>query len=316
MMKNKFLNISMRDVFIASLERLAKKDKKIILIVNDQGAPSLDSFKKNLPKQFFNAGISEQNIIGVAAGLSIKGFVPFIYSINSFILYRTIEYIKIDLCAMKQPVKIFGVGSGFSYPEDGPTHHSTEDVSFIGSLPNIELYNPSDSIIIDHIVKKVYKSNRPSVVRMDRQFCEPIYSKITPDIAQGFCELIKGKKNCIITTGFFTSRIKKLIQENNINCALIDFFEIKNYNVKNLVNTIKKYRNIITVEEHSLRFGIGSIISTIISDNNLSIKLSRMGLLENRTFDYGTRDMLLHENKLDNESIKKTVLKHFSIKKF
>ena len=116
-MKNKFANISMRDVFISRLEKLAKKDNKIILIVNDQGAPSLDSFKKNLPKQFFNAGISEQNIIGVAAGLSIKGFKPFVYSINSFILYRTMEYIKIDLCAMKQPVKIFGSDQVFHIPK-------------------------------------------------------------------------------------------------------------------------------------------------------------------------------------------------------
>ena len=93
-MKNRFSKIAMRDVFISSLEKLAKKDKKIILIVNDQGAPSLDSFKKNLPNQFLNAGISEQNIIGVAAGLSIKGFKPYIYSINSFILYRTIEILN------------------------------------------------------------------------------------------------------------------------------------------------------------------------------------------------------------------------------
>ncbi len=311
-MKDKSLNISMRDVFISGLEKLAKKDKKIILIVNDQGAPSLDSFKKNLPKQFYNAGISEQNIIGAASGLSIKGFKPYIYSINSFILYRTIEYIKIDLCSMKQPVKIFGVGSGFSYPEDGPTHHSTEDISLIGSLPNIELYNPSDSVIMSHILKRVYKSKKPSVVRMDRQFCSQIYSGIDLKINDGFSEIIKSKKNCIITTGFFTSKIKKLINDKKINCGLIDFFEIKNYDEKFFAKKIKKYKNLITIEEHSLRFGIGSIISTIITDNNLNTKLCRMGLIEDKTFNYGTRDMLFKDNKLDDESIYKSILKNFS----
>lgn len=311
-MKNRFSKIAMRDVFISSLEKLAKKDKKIILIVNDQGAPSLDSFKKNLPNQFLNAGISEQNIIGVAAGLSIKGFKPYIYSINSFILYRTIEYIKIDLCAMKQPVKIFGVGSGFSYPEDGPTHHSTEDISLIGSLPNIELYNPSDSLMMKHIVAKVYKSKKPSVVRMDRQFCSPIYSNISPNLSKGFCEVIKNKKNCIVTTGFFTSKLKKLIEENKINCGLIDFFEIKNFDTKSFVNLIRRYKNLITIEEHSLRFGIGSIISTIITDHNLKTNLSRMGLLEHKTFNYGTRDMLFEDNELDIESIKNKIFKKFN----
>ena len=310
-MNNKVLNISMRDVFISALEKLAKKDKKIILIVNDQGAPSLDSFKKNLPNQFYNAGISEQNIIGAASGLSIKGFKPYIYSINSFILYRTIEYIKIDLCSMKQPVKIFGVGSGFSYPEDGPTHHSTEDISLIGSLPNIELYNPSDSIIMEHILKKVYKSKKPAVVRMDRQFCSPIYSNINLKINDGFSEIIKNKKNCIIATGFFTSKVKKLINDRKINCGLIDFFEIKNYDNKKFAKTIKKYDNLISIEEHSLRFGIGSIISTIITDNNLKTKLCRMGLIEDKTFNYGTRDMLFKDNKLDDQSILKSILKNF-----
>ena len=311
MIKDNFKNIAMRDVFISGLEELAKKDKKIILITNDQGAPSLDSFKKNLPKQFYNAGISEQNIVGAASGLSIKGFKPYIYSINSFILYRTIENIKIDLCAMRQPVKIFGVGSGFSYPEDGPTHHSTEDISLIGSLPNIELYNPSDSIIMKHILKKVYKSKKPSVVRMDRQLSEPLYLNIPLKINDGFSEIIKSKKNCIIATGFFTSKIKKLIIDKKINCGLIDFFEIKNYESKNFAKVIKRYDNLITVEEHSLRFGIGSIISTIITDNNLKTKLIRMGLKEEKTFNYGTRDMLLNDNQLDLGSIYKVIIKNF-----
>ena len=150
---------------------------------------------------------------------------------------------------------------------------------------------------------------------MDRQFCEPIYSSLKPNIEQGFCEIIKNKKNCIVTTGFFTSKVKQLIQENNINCSLIDFFEIKNYDIKNFVKTIKKYKKIITIEEHSLRFGIGSIISTIISDNNLNIKLSRMGLIEGKTFNYGTRNMLFNDNKLDNKSIKKLFIKTLAYRK-
>ena len=108
-----------------------------------------------------------------------------------------------------------------------PTHHSTEDISLIGSLPNIELYNPSDSLMMKHIVAKVYKSKKPSVVRMDRQFCSPIYSNISPNLSKGFCEVIKNKKNCIVTTGFFTSKLKKIIEENKINCGLIDFLKSK-----------------------------------------------------------------------------------------
>ena len=95
MQNEKLKNLTLRDAFIYSLQKIGEKDKKVILLTNDQGAPALDDYRKNLPKQFFNAGISEQNIVAAAAGLSLAGFKPYIYSISSFLIYRTIEYIKL-----------------------------------------------------------------------------------------------------------------------------------------------------------------------------------------------------------------------------
>ncbi len=295
----------LRDAFITTLKQIALKDKKVILLTNDQGAPALDDFIKKLPKQFYNSGISEQNIIGTAAGLSILGFKPYIYSINSFIIYRTIEYIKIDMCSMKQPVTIVGVGSGYSYPQDGPTHHSTEDISLTVPLSNLDVFNPSDSELTSDIIKFTHKSKKPAFIRLDRQYCEPNFF-FKNNIAKGFRIINKSKKNnkkCIITSGFFTSKLFNLFKKNNLDYDLIDFYKLKNYDYRSFSKILSRYKKIISIEEHSLKFGIGSIISELITDNQIKTKLKRLGLLENEIFGYGSRDQLLNNNGLSDKNI-------------
>jgi transketolase len=309
MKSSKIENLPLRDAFISTLQKIAEKDKKVILLTNDQGAPALDDFIKKLPRQFFNSGISEQNIIGTAAGLSILGFKPYVYSISSFIIYRTIEYIKIDLCSMKQPVTIVGVGSGYSYPEDGPTHHSTEDIALTVPLSNLDVFNPSDSVLTSEIVNFTYKSKRPSFVRLDRQFCQNFYFKKN-NINKGFRFMTKSlnnNKKCIISSGFFISKLFNLLKKKNYD--LIDFYRFKNYDKNSFIKAISKYDKIICIEEHSLKFGIGSIISEIITDNQINTKLKRMGLLEDKIFGYGSRDQLLKSNKLNDDYLLSVIKK-------
>ena len=310
-MKNKKVHLlPMRDAFIKTLQTIAEKDKKVILLTNDQGAPALDNYIKQLPAQFCNAGISEQNIIGTASGLSMAGFKPYVYSINSFIIYRTLEFIKIDLCSMKQPVTIVGVGSGYSYPHDGPTHHSTEDISFTVPMANLDVFNPSDSQLTSEIINYTYKSKKPSFIRLDRQYCENYFFKKN-NINDGFRFIKKGTKNkkCIVTSGFFVPRMMKLIEENKLNWDLIDIFRLKNFDPKNFLKKLRNYKKVISVEEHSINFGIGSILSELITDNQLKINLLRHGLLESNIFGYGSRDQLLSANRLSNNDILNSIQK-------
>jgi transketolase len=255
-------------------------------------------------------GISEQNIIGVACGLALEGFKPFIYSINSFLIFRAYENIKIDMCSMNLPVNIFGVGSGYSYPHDGPTHHSTEDLSLMIPLPNLEIFNPSDSLITSEIVKYVNKSKKPSFIRLDRQFCKRHYLKKN-NLNDGFRKIISSKNNnklAVFSTGYFISCLHDLIKEKKLKCDLIDLFKFKNLNYTKLKNIIiKNYTRILTIEEHSKNFGLGSILSNIILENNLKVKLQKMALQEKTLFGYGSRDQLLKKNNLDNRSIVKKI---------
>ena len=307
-MKNKKISdLFQRDSFISTLLEYAKKDKKILLITNDQGAIALDDYKKHLPNQFINAGISEQNIISVAAGLQKEGFNCFIYSISSFIIYRAIEQIKIDLCSMKLPVKIFGVGSGYSYAIDGPTHHSTEDIGLLNMMPYMKIYSPSDSLVVKEIVKSSLNSSEPIYVRLDREYLAPLSLK-KYNLDQGYRVIKKGQKTCIITHGYMLTKAYKIAKDiKHKNIGIIDVFKIKPLN-KKVVKDLSKYKNIICLEEHNESGGLGNQISNLYFKNKKNINLVKIGLKEKTIMGYGSRDHLNSLNNLDEKSVTKLLM--------
>lgn len=305
----KIHNKFQRDVFIDTLFEYAKNDKKILLLSNDQGAIALDNFKEKIPNQYINVGVSEQNIIGVAAGLTKEGFNCFVYSIASFILNRAIEQIKIDLCNMKIPVKIFGVGCGYSYAVDGPTHHATEDIGLLNLMANMQIFSPSDSLSVEKIVKSLIKTNSPAYVRLDREMCSPIYSKSNFDLSIGFTELVKGNKYCIISTGKMSSVALNISKEIKKHClGVIDIYKIKPFPEK-FFHKIKKYKKIFCLEEHNEIGGIGSIISDFIHNKRLKADVIKFSLKQNTIFGYSSRDILHKKNLIDAKQLIKIILK-------
>ena len=309
MKKNKQQNKFQRDAFIDTLFEYAKNDKKILLLSNDQGAIALDNFREKIPDQYINLGVSEQNIIGVAAGLTKEGFNCFVYSIASFIINRAIEQIKIDLCNMKLPVKIFGVGSGYSYAVDGPTHHATEDIGLLNLMPNMQIFSPSDSLSVETIVKSLIKTNSPAYVRLDREMCSPIYNKSNFDLSNGFSELVKGDRYCIISTGKMSSTALNISKEvKRSKLGVIDVYKIKPFSDK-FINKIKKYKKIFCLEEHNEVGGLGSIISSFIHDKRLKTEVVKLSLKQKTIFGYGSREMLHKNNSIDLKYLIKIILR-------
>jgi len=295
-------SLEIRDAIIGTLLELARADKNIILISNDFGSPSLDFFRKELPDQFINAGISEQNIISVSAGLSLRKKRVYIYSIASFITLRCLEQIKIDLCLMALPVTIIGVGVGYGYGHDGPTHHSTEDISILSVLPNITLLSPSDAILASELIRKNQDIQSPVFIRTERGKLPVLSSLNNVKIYPQFRILKHGKDVCIIATGFMVHRALEIcdqLQTFSIKATVIDIFQITPLNVLDLKKIISNYTYIVTLEEHVLRGGLGSIITEIIIDNELDIKVMRMGLHDNEVFAYGDREDLHCKMSLD-----------------
>ena len=309
-MNKKISKMYQRDSFINALYKYAKNDKKIILISNDQGAIALDNFRSKIPSQFINAGISEQNIIGVAAGLQKEGFNCFIYSIASFIINRAIEQIKIDLCSMQIPVKIFGVGSGYSYAVDGPSHHAIDDIGLLNSMPKLEIFSPSSSLLVKDIVAHSIKTKYPTYVRLDREFYNPKINFITKkNFKDGFFEIKKGKNYCLVTTGnILENCLVASGKFSKLNIGIIDLFKIKPIQEK-FLNTISRYKKVFIIEEHYDNSGIGSIISNKILEKKLNVEIIKIGLKENFLYGYGSRKFLQANNCIDSDAIIKTIKK-------
>lgn len=311
----KMSNIQMRDAFINELHKRAKVDHDIIFITNDQGAISLDRFRAGLPKQFINAGISEQNIISIAAGLSLGGKKVYVYSIASFITLRCYEQIKLDLCVMNIPVTILGIGASFSYSIDGPTHHATEYISIMRALSNMQIYCPSDSNMAAKLVDISLNSKAPMYISMDREIL-PVLHDENENISSGISVLREGNDICIISTGFMVHRAMEIAQELDkhfIRAKVIDVYRLKPLNHHSIHENIQNSKKIITLEEHTINGGLGSIIAELVVDLNLRIPMKRLAIEDNFLYCYGIRENLHKERGLVKNGIVQLIIEWLKI---
>lgn len=253
----------MREFFIKKLILSAKINKKIVLVVNDVGYGYVEKFQKKFPDRFFNAGVSEQNMMGFAAGLAYEGFKVFVYGIGNFVTTRCFEQIRNDVDYHNLDVNIVSIGSGLSYGSAGYTHHLIQDYAIIRSLNNFTINSPSNLSELDYCLKKIIKSKNPSYLRIG---AKQINKKLFQTKNINF-HIKKKNKDLII----FTSDIKDFICENILSTK-------KNYNLisvpiwgKNIdfvIKFIQYYKNIIIVEDHVKD---GGFYSWILENMNYKI---------------------------------------------
>ena len=302
----KIENMHLRDVFFNELLKKMEKDRNILLLTNDMGAPSLDKFKENVPAQVINMGITEQNIIGTAAGLSSKGKKIVIYSISTFITLRSFEQIKLDICVMRLPVIIITVGAGYSYSVDGPTHHAIDDISVMNTLVNMNIYSPSDSLITKRISRDIFNFKKINYVRLDRGKW-PILSKVKANLKSGFRIISQGEDLCIISTANMVHQslsIANELKNYKINTTVIDLFRIKPLKDKDLLKILKKFKKICVLEEHTENGGIGSIIlSKFHSLVKKNANFLNLGIKDKFLYTYGIRNKIHKKAGIDKKSV-------------
>ncbi len=301
----------MRDAFFKALFNLAKKDKNVILITADTGAVCHDEFKEKLSNQYINIGIAEQNMIGVAAGLAMAGKIVYVYGIVPFVTMRCYEQVRVDLCCMNLPVTIVGIGAGFDYSTLGLTHHGTEDIALMRSLPDMTIYSPADNLMASAFVKVSYELAGPKYIRLDRTGLPLIYKDGNSiDFSRGFSVLKKGKDLYIIATGrmlYSALQIATKLSAQSINTGVIDLFKIKPLNNKMIWDVIKKAGYIVTLEEHFFTGGIGSIISEMLALRKNAPAFKPMGIPNQFCREYGKRGYLQHLYKLDVATVTKSI---------
>ncbi len=296
----------MRDAFISRLFERAKGDANIVFVSNDFGAPSLDRFRSELPEQYINAGIAEQNIIAVAAGLAMAGKKVFVYSIASFITLRCFEQLKLDICCHRLPVTIIGVGACYSYPEDGPTHHATEDIAIMRTLAGMEIYSPADAGTAEELVDVVLKQQAPSYVRLDKFLSPPLGPG-----QDGLREFGSGRNIALLATGVMVHRaleVSQRLKEKGYESTVVDVYRLKPLNFERLRHLLPGFKALVSLEEHTLNGGLGSLLAEFIVDHRISLPLRRFAIDDAKLYDYGSRERLHGLTGLDCDAIERAII--------
>ncbi|MEK7451430.1 MAG: transketolase C-terminal domain-containing protein [Patescibacteria group bacterium] len=308
---------TMRDAFIEAIYEKMRENERIFFLSADFGSPALDKLREDFEDRFINVGIAEQNLINVSVGLALEGNIVYAYAIAPFITMRDYEQIRQSLAISSQVrpvnVNLIGVGAGLSYDVSGPTHHCMEDISVMRLLPNFTVFSPSDRLLAKKFIDYSINVRMPKYLRFDSKALPEIYDNINDlKIEEGFYELVKGKKVCLVSTGFMTHRALKAAKELQ-DVGVVDVFMLKPVNEKLLLETLKEYAYIITIEEGFIgNGGLDALISKVILDNQLNIKLKRMGFNDKYVFELGGRDYLHKLNNLDEEAIIKAI-KDFAV---
>lgn len=265
----------MRDEFARTITELALEKKDIILLVGDIGNRLFDDFKKNNPKRFYNCGVAEANMTGVASGLASCGYRPVTYTITPFNTYRCFEQIRLDVCYSNLPVIIVGTGSGLSYASLGSTHHSMEDISILKSLPNLQIICPADKMEVREAFIEAYKSKKPTYIRLGKKG-EPVIHKKKINFKIGKSIFLKkGKDVALLGVGnalAIASECEQVLSNYKIKSDLISFHTAKPLDEKLLIRLFSLNKLIVVIEEHGLIGGVGSSILEWANLNNFNTK--------------------------------------------
>ena len=303
-------NISMRDAFFNELYKIAKKDRNIVIVSADMGAPSLDKFRRDLGTQFFNVGIAEQGMVTLSTGLALSGKKVFVYAIMPFATLRCYEVTKVTLSLMNIPVTIVGVGAGFSYDDSGPTHHATEDIAVMRVLPNMTILNSSDSVMAARFTEMSCRMSGPSYVRLDREVLPHIYHQDS-NFSDGLTSLRTGQDVCIIATGnmvHIALEAAHKLEEHSVSAGIIDLYRLKPINEELLLKHIGESKRVVTLEEHLIKGGMGSAVMEVMADNGKALPIKRIAIPDRYYYAYGGRKNIQSLCGLDADSVTATIL--------
>lgn len=296
----------MRNHLINRITEIAETDKNIMLVTADLGFSVVENFKNKFPDRYVNVGIAEQNMAAVAAGLALEGNMVFVYSIGNFPTLRCIEQIRNDICYHNANVKILAVGSGFAYGTLGMTHHATEDLAIMRALPNMKVFTPCDSISAEAVAQEICKINGPCYVRLERGGEPGVFNNKEHFTVGELKKIRSGDDIAVITIGTVVNEALKaadILQSQNKNISVYSVYSLKPIDKKQILKIAEKHKYIISVEEHQITGGLGSTISEIIAENNVNVKIIRLGLNDEFTSVVGNQEYLREIYKIDYKNI-------------
>ena len=299
-----------RKTFTATLLELARKDKDIVAVTTDaRGSVTLGDFAKELPSQFVECGIAEQDAVGISAGLAHNGKKVFCCGPACFYVARSLEQVKVDMAYSGNPVKLFGVSGGFAYGALGATHHSLHDIAVLRTFPGMNIVIPSDGRMTVEVVKAIVDYPEPVYVRVGRGATGEVY-------AEGACHFKLGKANTvhegrdltIVATGeavWHALQAAIALEAKGIWARVLDFSSIKPYDADALHRAARETGLIITVEEHSRFGGLGALVCEALSEHPVPVRI--IGIPDENVI-HGSSLEIFHHYGMDAEGIVRSVL--------
>lgn len=290
-----------RDAYFDLIYAAGFENPNVMVITNDMDVFSLRRFKQDFPDRFINVGVAEQNMINVAAGLASCGKTVVVYGISSFVTFRCYEQLKFNVCSMNLPVIVVGIGPGFSFAFDGPTHHGTQDIAVMRALPEVAIYNPGDIVAAEACATLSLAARGPVYVRIDKGPFPALHDP-AGSFAEGYGVLRPMADTNIISTGSLTReavKIADMLAGQGVAVGVVDLYRLKPLSERFVTEVLANSARVATLEENTLTGGLGSIVSEMIADYGLSTRLHRLALADRQVLRYGSREWLLACEGLD-----------------
>lgn len=307
---NEDIKIATRQSYGEELAKLGEENKNIVVLDADLStATKTEIFAKKFPDRFINVGIAEQNLMGIAAGLSTFGKIPYASTFAVFAAGRAYEQIRNSIAYPKLNVKICATHAGITVGEDGATHQMLEDLSLMRSLPNMTVICTSDDIQTKWAVREISKINGPVYLRLCRLATPVIYDASSKFEIGKAVQIGEGTDATIFATGVTVSeaiKAKEILKEKGINVRVVDVHTIKPIDREMIIKCTKETKRIITIEDHSIIGGLGSSVCEVLSEE-YPVKIERMGIVD--TFgESGKAEELMKKYKIDSTAIVEKVV--------
>lgn len=279
----------MRNAFADELTKLAVEDSRVSLLSGDIGNRLFDKFKETSANRFFNCGVAEANMMGMASGLAMSGYRPVVYTITPFTTTRCFEQIRVDVCYHNAPVIIVGTGSGLSYAQLGPTHHSCEDMAILRTLPGMKVFAPCDPMEMRRGLRAALKQDSPIYIRLGKKG-EPDLTSHINDFELGRATTLRpGDDVCLIATGTIMPVVLAAadrLVEQGISVRVEDFHTVKPLDTERLGELIQRCPLVAVVEEHGRIGGLFGAISEWTAIHSQQIA---------RLMSFAVDDVFMHE---------------------
>lgn len=298
----------MRSAFSAALTRLGRENPDVLLLTGDHGYALFDEFRKACPDQFINAGIAEQNMVGMAAGLARLGFRPFVYGLAAFVPIRVIEQIKMDIAHDDLPVVLLGDGAGFVYSQLGPSHQSAEDIACARAVPGLTVLSPGDRHEMTACMDLAYRLSQPVYMRMGKADRGEVHTEALPPLIAGEPIRVRDGNSdapAVLATGAMLPTAVALAEQRG-DMAVWSVPSIKPLSTAAITTIARRSSALIVMEEHSVHGGLGAAVTEIVSET-APCRVLRIGIRDRFSDHCGSYDYLLREHGLDLASVKERV---------